>query len=593
VFDPEFADRQQAMQNVLSSLQPALDYKKCAWCAEAILDSQTSLFANGQLWHQEHFFCSGQCNSLLTHQQYFVQEGQAYCMQCFMAAFGQRCGVCQEYVLEGFCLEGVLFHVQCIRCCECGLANTAETGEEFSFHLVSPPAPSSSSSASSASSPQSKQQQPPQFYCAEHYTSLIAVFCPSCQQPVTGPSLQVGGSTFHPHCVSCRVCSKPFEADSQIFVSDVFDGVLFCASHVQEDQEMCVWCGEPQQLEETISGPGGHYHISCLVCSVCGEEVGAEGLNNRLQGHVLCNTHYAERLRSLPTCSVCSLPLLSDWVKLDSLQLHMSCCACSSPGCKADMLAGGVTRVPGSLTLYCSSHTHLARTHRHTSDGALVPATSSAPTSTTTTSSTTTSTTTTSTTSTTTTSTTATTATTATATTATTDPSLGAAHGTEAGSSGGGGGQPSGATADSAQLCPACNEPVLVGSGCGLQELLELEGATYHKRCVVCFHCKCDLAEGVRLYRKEGRLLCRQDFFRLYAPKCAACHQFLTQGATVTFKDRKFHQACFVCSECGAALTDGKGVATHSVSQALVCGPCDRRSRFPVLPGRKGASNQI
>jgi hypothetical protein len=59
------------------------------------------------------------------------------------------------------------------------------------------------------------------------------------------------------------------------------------------------------------------------------------------------------------------------------------------------------------------------------------------------------------------------------------------------------------------------------------------------------------------------------------APTCAGCAAEITSGAVIQFGDRKYHDGCFRCSGCSAALADAvqsKGV--HANGGRPYCGGC-------------------
>ena len=80
-------------------------------------------------------------------------------------------------------------------------------------------------------------------------------------------------------------------------------------------------------------------------------------------------------------------------------------------------------------------------------------------------------------------------------------------------------------TVDSAGSCPGERAPVTGGGGGGMlllcagcdgpildRFLLNVLDRVWHAKCVQCADCRCPLAD--KCFARDGRLFCRQDFFR-------------------------------------------------------------------------------
>ncbi|KAL5104716.1 LIM/homeobox protein Lhx3 [Taenia crassiceps] len=140
---------------------------------------------------------------------------------------------------------------------------------------------------------------------------------------------------------------------------------------------------------------------------------------------------------------------------------------------------------------------------------------------------------------------------------------------------GGGFDSGSGSVADvigSLPLCIKCHLP--------LEEkyVVRVRGRFWHSRCALCAVCGCSLSEFC--FVLEGRLLCRQDYHRLYATKCATCKQpMLSHELCMRTGAEVHHVSCFVCSVCREPLVVGVEYARDPTTGAPVCKPdCLRRS---------------
>ncbi|KAL5961297.1 LIM homeobox transcription factor 1-alpha [Taenia solium] len=125
-------------------------------------------------------------------------------------------------------------------------------------------------------------------------------------------------------------------------------------------------------------------------------------------------------------------------------------------------------------------------------------------------------------------------------------------------------------------LCIKCHLP--------LEEkyVVRVRGRFWHSRCALCAVCGCSLSEFC--FVLEGRLLCRQDYHRLYATKCATCKQpMLSHELCMRTGAEVHHVSCFVCSVCREPLVVGVEYARDPTTGAPVCKPdCLRRSASSI-----------
>ena len=98
--------------------------------------------------------------------------------------------------------------------------------------------------------------------------------------------------------------------------------------------------------------------------------------------------------------------------------------------------------------------------------------------------------------------------------------------------------------------CAACNEPILDKVTIALEQ-------TFHPEHFVCAHCGCQFDADDGFHEKDGRPYCKNDFFELFANKCAACNLPITANY-ITALGVQWHPDCFVCSDCHCPFADGK-----------------------------------
>ncbi|XP_070700105.1 LIM/homeobox protein Lhx1-like [Pempheris klunzingeri] len=99
--------------------------------------------------------------------------------------------------------------------------------------------------------------------------------------------------------------------------------------------------------------------------------------------------------------------------------------------------------------------------------------------------------------------------------------------------------------------CASCEKPILD------RFLLKVLDRPWHIKCVQCCECKCTLTE--KCFSREGRLYCKNDFFRRFGTKCDGCAQGILPSDLVRrAKSKVFHLNCFTCVMCNKQLSTGE-----------------------------------
>ncbi|KAM6907895.1 LIM/homeobox protein Lhx1-like [Xenentodon cancila] len=99
--------------------------------------------------------------------------------------------------------------------------------------------------------------------------------------------------------------------------------------------------------------------------------------------------------------------------------------------------------------------------------------------------------------------------------------------------------------------CASCEKPILD------RFLLKVLDRPWHIKCVQCCECKCSLTE--KCFSRDGRLYCKNDFFRRFGTKCGGCSQGILPSDLVRrAKSKVFHLNCFTCMMCNKQLSTGE-----------------------------------
>ncbi|KAB0401865.1 hypothetical protein E2I00_010846, partial [Balaenoptera physalus] len=99
--------------------------------------------------------------------------------------------------------------------------------------------------------------------------------------------------------------------------------------------------------------------------------------------------------------------------------------------------------------------------------------------------------------------------------------------------------------------CAGCERPILD------RFLLNVLDRAWHIKCVQCCECKTNLSE--KCFSREGKLYCKNDFFRRFGTKCAGCAQGISPSDLVRkARSKVFHLSCFTCMVCNKQLSTGE-----------------------------------
>ncbi|CAA0813610.1 LIM domain-containing protein PLIM2c [Striga hermonthica] len=117
--------------------------------------------------------------------------------------------------------------------------------------------------------------------------------------------------------------------------------------------------------------------------------------------------------------------------------------------------------------------------------------------------------------------------------------------------------------------CKACDKTVY------FVDLLSADGATFHKSCFKCSHCKGTLVMS-NYSSMDGVLYCKPHFEQLFKEsgnfsknfqndKCPACNKTVYPLEKVIMEGESFHKSCFKCAHGGCHLTHSSYAALDGV----------------------------
>ncbi|XP_052832710.1 PDZ and LIM domain protein Zasp isoform X1 [Octopus bimaculoides] len=96
-------------------------------------------------------------------------------------------------------------------------------------------------------------------------------------------------------------------------------------------------------------------------------------------------------------------------------------------------------------------------------------------------------------------------------------------------------------------LCAACNKPVV-------SQMITALGKVWHVEHFTCAHCNMTLGT-MSFYERDNKAYCEKDYHSLFAPRCAYCNGPIVDKC-VTALDKTWHPEHFFCGLCGRNFGD-------------------------------------
>ncbi|KAJ3604982.1 hypothetical protein NHX12_027033 [Muraenolepis orangiensis] len=99
-------------------------------------------------------------------------------------------------------------------------------------------------------------------------------------------------------------------------------------------------------------------------------------------------------------------------------------------------------------------------------------------------------------------------------------------------------------------VCAGCNQHIVD------RFILKVLDRHWHSKCLKCSDCQSQLAE--KCFSRGDSVYCKDDFFKRFGTKCAACQQGIPPTQVVRrAQDHVYHLHCFACVVCKRQLATG------------------------------------
>lgn len=125
------------------------------------------------------------------------------------------------------------------------------------------------------------------------------------------------------------------------------------------------------------------------------------------------------------------------------------------------------------------------------------------------------------------------------------------------------------------------------GCGYGIHEefILKVGDKSWHSACLRCNTCDLVLNYENSCFIKDDKVLCKNDYTRLYGTRCSKCCHLITQSDWIRRAgDQVFHLACFACDSCTRQLSTGEEFGL--VENRVLC----KSHYLEVIEGGYGSS---
>ncbi|XP_043245047.1 paxillin-like isoform X1 [Amphibalanus amphitrite] len=96
--------------------------------------------------------------------------------------------------------------------------------------------------------------------------------------------------------------------------------------------------------------------------------------------------------------------------------------------------------------------------------------------------------------------------------------------------------------------CSYCRGPIL-------DKCVTALGQTWHPEHFFCAQCGQPFGDA-GFHERDGKAYCRQDYFDMFAPRCAGCGQPVMENY-ISALNAQWHSECFVCTDCKQTFANG------------------------------------
>jgi len=192
-------------QNARDSTTP-LQQGICASCRKPIQGDIVQ--ALGKQYHPDHFICTS-CGTVLGSGNFYEQEGQPQCENCFHNHFCMTCAACNlpitNQVINAL---NANWHPNCFNCTNC--LGPFHDGAFFE-----------------------KDGRP---FCSTCFSAVFAPRCKACNQTIVGQCINAIGAQWHAEHFVCQFCKRPFPGGLFFEIG----GQPYCEAHYQIQQQKLV-----------------------------------------------------------------------------------------------------------------------------------------------------------------------------------------------------------------------------------------------------------------------------------------------------------------------------------------------------------------
>ncbi|CAF0857994.1 unnamed protein product [Didymodactylos carnosus] len=114
----------------------------------------------------------------------------------------------------------------------------------------------------------------------------------------------------------------------------------------------------------------------------------------------------------------------------------------------------------------------------------------------------------------------------------------------------------------------------------------------WHPDCVKCYSCRTILSD--KCYSRDGKLFCKDDFYRHFGHYCASCHTIIQSDDYIRrSKGSVYHANCFSCTKCKRLIHDNEDIFIDKIEQTTerqqqhdvyLCHDCHATLTPKILP---------
>ncbi|XP_023349154.1 LIM/homeobox protein Awh isoform X2 [Eurytemora carolleeae] len=125
------------------------------------------------------------------------------------------------------------------------------------------------------------------------------------------------------------------------------------------------------------------------------------------------------------------------------------------------------------------------------------------------------------------------------------------------------------------------------GCGYGIHEefILKVGDKSWHSSCLRCSVCDVLLNYENSCFIRDDKILCRQDYTKIFGTRCSKCCHLITQNDWIRRAgEQVFHLACFACDSCTRQLSTGEEFGL--VESRVLC----KSHYLEIIEGGSGSS---